>query len=304
MLPPVRYPLPTLVAVAFVTLLLWRGETWTRSLRAALAARVARAVEGPPPPQSDNPQVVAGPIVRRALLLHDDVPVAKLPGGPPVDTIRKRMFVDIYDAWPLQGPPEHYRVGNRRPLGWVQRGDLLPWDTRLVLRGDGSPLPLAAAPGQDLAMITGTSSLPLLAGRGDGLEVAVWQGEAPWSEVARTVELHAAGLPEARWGIWLSRDELLALLRRTLALTTGPAGPSERPRLRLRAILGRLLDDRPIGDADLESARAALPSPALAIGAGTVDAASDRLARINEQWESEASWGGLSFAFIPLDALP
>src|SRR5690242_6690914 len=115
MLPPIRYPLPTLVALMLLGLLVWRGEAWTRSLRAAFAARLSRAVEGPPLPHSDRPQIVAGPIVRRALLLHDDVPVSDRPGGPASQTIRHRMIVDIYDVWPLTGQATHYRVGTRRP---------------------------------------------------------------------------------------------------------------------------------------------------------------------------------------------
>src|SRR3954447_13677273 len=109
MLPPIRYPLPTLVLLVLVTLLLWRGATWTRPLRSAVAARLTRAGEGPPIPHSDSPQVAARPITRTALLLHDDAPVADRPGGRAAETIRHRMFVDVYDAWPLQGAPEHYR---------------------------------------------------------------------------------------------------------------------------------------------------------------------------------------------------
>ena len=98
MLPPIRYPLPTLVALVLLGLLVWRGEAWTRSLRAAFTARLSRAVEGPPPPHSDRPQIVAGPIVRRALLLHDDVPVSDRPGGPASQTIRRRLFADLAAA--------------------------------------------------------------------------------------------------------------------------------------------------------------------------------------------------------------
>src|SRR2546423_963051 len=103
MLPPIRYPLPTLLLLLLVGLAAWGGEKATRPLRAALAGRFTRAVEGPPIPSSTRPQVVAGPIVRRALLLHDDVAVSGRPGGPPTETIRLRMFVDVYDVWPLQG---------------------------------------------------------------------------------------------------------------------------------------------------------------------------------------------------------
>ena len=56
MLPPIRYPLPTLVALTLVSLLIWRGEAWTRPLRSSIADRLAKAVEGPPIPHSDRPQ--------------------------------------------------------------------------------------------------------------------------------------------------------------------------------------------------------------------------------------------------------
>ena len=32
MLPPIRYPLPSLIALAFLSLAAWRGEVWTRGL--------------------------------------------------------------------------------------------------------------------------------------------------------------------------------------------------------------------------------------------------------------------------------
>jgi hypothetical protein len=250
-----------------------------------LAARVTRAVEGPPVPQSDHPQVVAGPIIRKALLLHDDVPVAERPGGRTAETIRHRMFVDVYDVWPLAGEPTYYRVGNRNPLGWVNAAELLPWNTRLVIRRD------TAAP-----------SLPVLGQRTDAVEVAVWDAAQPWSAVERREWVSASALTPPSWGVWLSREELLALLRRTLAKGTGHAEPRET--VHLRAVLGRLLDDRPLGKHDLEAARAVLPPPALKIAAGSPDEASDHLAQINEEWATEVSWGGLSFRFIPLEVLP
>src|SRR3954453_1465283 len=98
MLPPIRYPLPTLVLLCVLGLVAWRGERMTRPLRAAWAARLQRAREGPPVPSSRDPQVVSGPIVRKALLLHDDVTASVRPGGPPEETIRLRMFVDVYDV--------------------------------------------------------------------------------------------------------------------------------------------------------------------------------------------------------------
>jgi hypothetical protein len=266
-------------------LLLWRGEAWTRSLRAALAARVVRAVEGPPLPHSDRPQVVAGPIIRRALLLHDEVPVSGRPGGPATETIRHRMFVDIYDVWPLTGAPTHYRVGNRKPVGWVNAADVLPWDTRLVIRREGNAV-----------------TCPVLAGRPGGVEIAVWEAEQPWSAVARREVVPDSTVPPPSWGIWLAREELLALLRRTLAPGLDRAGASDQ--LHLRAVLGQLHDEGTLSDDKVQAARAHLPPPALDRAAGSLDEARERLARINEEWSAESSWGGLQFRFIPLDALP
>lgn len=300
--PPIRYPLPTLLALVALTLLLWRGEALTRSLRSTLSARLARVVEGPPIPHSDRPQVVAGPIVRKALLLHDDVTAAGRPGGPPSETIRRRMFVDIYDIWPLSGAPTHYRVGNRRPIGWVQSADLLPWDTRLVLRAPEGTLPLSDTPSlvASAPVAVGRSSLPVLSWSTDAIRIAVWDPDHPWTELDRRAWVRQSSLPPTSWGVWLTREELLALLRRTLS----PASSESPPRLRLRALLGRLLDDRPLTEDDLRAARAALPSPALSISAASLDEARDLLARANEQWSAETSWGGLSFQFIPLEMLP
>jgi hypothetical protein len=301
-MPPIRYPLPTLVALMFLALLFWRGEAWTRSFRSALAVRMARAVEGPPIPHSDRPQVVAGPIIRRALLLRDDVPVADRPGGSPSETIRHRMFVDIYDVWPLKGAPEYYRVGNRKAIGWVRRADLLAWDIRLVIRAEGEPLPLVDAADHSIRPIAIRASLPVLEWQGESLGIAVWEAGHPWSEVERKAWVHASAVVTRSWGVWLSREELLALLRRTLA----PAGEQRESaeRLRLRALLGRLLDDRPLSDEDVQAGRIALPPQSLALSAGSPDEASERLARQNEEWSPEASWGGLSFQFVPLEALP
>src|SRR5262249_54736019 len=143
-------------------------------------------------------------------------------------------------------------------------------------------------------------SLPVLNRRGDAVQVAVWNPAQPWSVVARRNEVPLSDLPSSSWGVWLAREELLALLRGTLAEETGAAG--EWRKLHVRAVLGRLFDDWPLAGEDLEAARAVLPPPALAIRSASIDEASDRLARINEAWTAEASWGGLSFQFIPLEA--
>lgn len=287
-MPPIRYPLPTLVALILIALLVWRGEVWTRPLRSSLSARWNRAMEGPPVPSSDHPQVIAGPITRKALLLHDGVEASLTPGGPTAETIRLRMFVDVYDVWPLEGNAEYERVGNRRPMGWVKARDLLPWETRLVVR-------------VETQAGSGMVSAPVLAWNRDHVQVAEWPAGRPWGEsvpAARSVTW--AELPPDRWGVWLSREEVLALLRE-LSVPTSVRSPDL---LRLRAVLGRMLDDRAISEGDLAEARRFLPSLVFPPAREPVEAVSDRLARINEEWESEASWGGLSFQSVPLVALP
>jgi hypothetical protein len=69
-------------------------------------------------------------------------------------------------------------------------------------------------------------------------------------------------------------------------------------------VLGRLLDDRPISVADLATARQALPAFVMPSAHRPAEEASERLARINETWEAEASWGGVSFRSVPLTDLP
>jgi hypothetical protein len=301
--PPIRYPLPTLVLLTLLGLLLWRGAAWTRPLRSALADRWSRAVAGPPVPSSNRPQVLAGPITRKALLLHDDVAAAHTPGGPPAETIRLRMFVEIYDVWPLQGAPTHYRIGNRRPIGWVGAADLLPWDTRLAVRAPRGAMALAETadgPRPPSATPVGAQTLPVVAWTRDAVRVAVWDPDRPWQGVARLGWVARADLPPESWGVWISREELLALLRRAV----DPAPPSDLRLASLRAVLGRLADSRALTDADRAAAAPALPPGVLDRAATSTAEASDRLARANEHWAPEASWAGLSFQFLPLTDLP
>jgi hypothetical protein len=144
--------------------------------------------------------------------------------------------------------------------------------------------------------------LPVVAWSPEALSVAIWEPAHPWSELDRRGWVRSSDIAPKDWGVWMSREELLALLRRTLA--AGSSAAQSPQEIRLRAVLGRLLDDRPLADTDLRAGRSALPAPALAIGAGSIEEASDRLARLNEQWTSQVSWGGLSFGFVPLEALP
>jgi hypothetical protein len=299
--PPIRYPLPTLVLLVVAALLAWRGEVLTRPLRASLSARWSRATEGPPVPSSDRPQVVAGPIVRKALLLHDDVAASERPGGPASETIRHRMFVEVFDTWPLKGAPTHYRVGNRRPIGWVAAADLIAWDTRLVVRAPEGVLPMSETPqGPARPEDVGAGSLPVLAWTGDAVQVAVWEPGHPWERVSRTGWVGLDAVRPARWGVLLDREELLALLRRAVE----PPASSPPSILRLRAVLGRLSDARPLTDTDLTLARGALPPLVFNRVISSPGGAAEALARANEQWQPEATWGGLSFAFVPLTILP
>jgi hypothetical protein len=298
LMPPIRYPLPTLVIVILVALAAWKGEVLSRPLRSALASRVRRAFEGPPIPHSEAAQVVAGPIVRRALLLHDDVAASDRPGGRPAETIHLRMFVDIYDVWPLDGEPAAYRVGNRRPIGWVGSGDLLPWNTRLVVRPPAGAH-LVGPSDTALPPCDGKTAYPVLSWSSEVVEIACWDPTAPWTRLQARVHCRRTDLPPERWGVWLSRDELLALLRRANAARSSEA----RQIARLGAIVGQINDDRALSADSLARAREFLPSAVFDDDASDGKAAA-RLARLNQDWSPEASWSGLTFQSIPLRDLP
>ncbi len=296
MLPPIRYPLPSLLALAIAWLLAWQAAEWSRTWRSELAARARLALQGPPVPNSTRPKVVAGPITRRALLLRDETPAASKPDGPTIETIDRRMFVDVYDVWPEPGPISHLRVGNRKPIGWIPAPGVLPWDTRLVVRAPGGRLSMAPTPGGAGSPVpVGAGSLPVLAWDGRAVELAVWDPARPWSEVARRGWVRLDDLPPDAWGVWISQVELPILLR--LALDGDPA------LVRLRAVLGRLADARALTRADLEAARPALPAVAFAPGPDPGRSLA-RLAEANARPEVEATWSGLNFRFLPMGDLP
>jgi hypothetical protein len=242
--------------------------------------------------------VVAGPITRRALLLLDETPAASRPNGPTSETIDRRMFVDVYDLWPEPGTVTHARVGNRRPIGWVPVSDVLLWDTRLVLRAPGGRLRLADSPGSakgPAEVDVGSVPVPVLAWEGREVEVAVWEPGRPWSAVSRRGWVRTDDLPPEAWGVWISQVELPTLLR--IAIDGDP------PVVRLRAVLGRLADARPLTRADLEAARRALPA-VLFEGEPDRERSVARMAEANSRPEGEAGWAGLSFRFLPMGDLP
>ena len=292
MLPPIRYPLPSLVALTLAALLAWRGEVWTRTWRAEVAARARRALDGPPVPRSSRPQVVAGPILHRALLLHESTPVADRPRGPATSTVERRMFVDVYDEWPDAGHPDFVRVGNRSPLGWMAAADLLPWNTRLVVRSESGRLTVE---GTEVAV--GPVACPVLNWRPDAIEVAIWAVDKPWEVVQRRGWVRLSDLSAGSWGVWISQVELPVLLRLAVDHTDDPG------LVRLRAVLGRVAANDPWTAADLAAARPALP--AVVFDAATTQShAVDRLAEANAQPQTDARWSGLSFRFLPLIDLP
>jgi hypothetical protein len=296
MLPPIRYPLPSFLAIVILGLLAWKGAEWSREWRSELAARAHRALEGPPVQSSTRPKVVAGPITCRALLLLDETPAASRPNGSTSETIDRRMFVDVYDLWPEPGPVTHARVGNRKPIGWVPVSDVLLWDTRLVLRPPGGRLLMADQPGGPGRPVeVGACPVPVLAWEGRAVEVAAWEPGHPWSKVSRTGWVRMDDLPAGAWGVWVSQFELPTLLR--LAIDGDP------PVVRLRAVLGRLADARPLARSDLEAARPALPAVVFE-GESSPERAAARLAEANNRPESEASWAGLNFRFLPMGDLP
>ena len=290
MLPPIRYPLPSLIALILVALIAWRGEVWTRSWRAEIAARFDRALNGPPVPRSSGPQVVAGPVVRRGLLLRDGVAVADRPRGPATGTIERRMFVDLYDEWPNAATPTHYRVGNRQPLGWIDAAALLAWNTRLVVRPPSGRLSVDGKESE-----VGSVACPVLNWRADAVEVAIWSPDQPWAQVDQRGWIRLADLPPDAWGVWISRVELPNLLR--LALDGEPDV------VRLVAVLGKVTAADPLTTAELVAARPALP-PIVFDPATRSPGAVNRLAEANAQPRTDARWSGLSFRFLPLSDLP
>ena len=290
--PPIRYPLPTLIALALAGLLAWRAEGWSRAWRAEVAAQARRALEGPPVLRSARPQVVAGPVVRRGLLLHDSTPLADRPRGPEAGRVDRRIFVDIYDEWPDAARPSHYRVGNRQPLGWVAAGELLPWSTRLVVRPPSGRLTIDGRPVE-----VGAVACPVVGARADAVEVATWDPQHPWERPGPRGWVPLADLPPSAWGVWISQVELPSLLRSALDGATPPG------LVRLAAVLGRAGGGEALAPADVDAARPALPAIVLDPATATPGAA-DRLAEANAHPRADARWSGLSFRFLPLGDLP
>jgi hypothetical protein len=297
--PPIRYPLPTLAGLLLLGVLAWRGAEIARPAWESLAERFRKATAGPDFPKSDEPRMIAGPIRDRVLLLRDATVASDTPGGTIVETIGRRMFADVYDVWPIEGEPSHYRIGNREPIGWVEARDVLRWPTRLVARSERVPIAAAASPG---SAATGTSSSensprPILGWKDGEFQVAEWGPGRAWESVDR---VQWTGFDRSRLGVLLSRQEVVALLGRMLSVGDGPTATA----LRLRAVSGRLLDGQSVAGSDIEAARSALPAAVFEPGTLSTGQKTDALARLNESWSPDAAWGGLEFRAVPLDLLP
>jgi hypothetical protein len=268
-LPTIRYPL-------FWVLGLILAAVAVPVARPPLERAWKRVAEGPPVPSSPRPMIWTGPLPRRALLLRENLEATDRPGGRAVETIGSRLFVAVYDVWPLRGDPTHLRVGTEaRAFGWVPATDALAWNSRLVAAG--GPV----------------GSSPIL----DNSQVVTWaEGEA-WSRVGSIETIGADGPAADRRAVWMSRAELLGLIRRLVA---GESAES----VRARAVLGRSSGGGPLATEEIEAARQALPAWAWSGSRAGVDSAAVALARLNESWKAEASWSGLEFAPVPIAILP
>jgi hypothetical protein len=295
--PPIRYPLPTLVLFLLLGVVAWWGRAWIESIGDAVRSGIDRVASGPPVPSSVEPMQREGGIVRKVLLLRDGVRATGVPDGEPVETIRRRIFADVYDVWPLRGEPTHYRVGNRRPIGWVPAADVLPWDTRLVLMPRGGTIPLGegpADPAPTSVEVDGTP-LPVIDWEGRAVRVATWEPGAAWERVDRMGWVPLDGVP-MDFGAFLSRAELLELLRRSL-----DASPDELRSMRVLAMLGRLGPGESIGSDQLREVERVMPG----VVDGTIwqeeEPIVDRLGRLNDDWKADAAWSGIEYRAVTLE---
>ena len=271
--PPIRYPLPTLVLVIVLGSLAWAGQGILKRAASAIASPMRRVVNGPDYPRSASPKLGAGGIVRRVLILKDDLPVREKPNLPPADAFGKRGLASIYDFWPSEDTPTHLRIGNGRIVGWVDGPDVLRWDTRLAVKLGIEESPMAVVAWDEKRV-----------------EVASWTPGHPWAEVAEVGWRKSSEIPAGAWGVLLTDSEIVALRRASRKIKTS----DDAANLRLRAILGTLLEDGPMPP----GTRSALPEEAFAIeGSKTATA-------LDTPTEAAATWGGLTFRMVSIGHLP
>ena len=303
--PTIRYPLIWLAGLGLLAVLLPLVRPVVQGWVTKAKSSVARAMEGPPVPSSAEPQTVGGVLVRKGLLLREGVEATDRPYGKASETIGKRMFVDFYDVWPLTGEPTHVRVGNRRAFGWVRTSDVLPWDTRLVVTPENPSIALSDSPGGEAQPVIGEPETPLpVVGWGEGkTQLAVWTPGLAWQEVSRKGWSSASPALLKGAGVWLSRGEVLALIR---LMVSDPTGQQDQT-LRTQAILGTLTDREAMPAEALEAANKILPGWALERSGQNPERRRkliESLARLNENWKPQARWSGLEFLALPLELLP
>jgi hypothetical protein len=228
-------------------------------------------------------------------MLREGIAATARPEGRVVETIAHRSFVDIYDVWPTTGPPTHYRVGNRSAIGWVKAADLLPWDTRLVLRVPGEGLVASDASGATRKLKSSSPLLPVVGWNEGQVEVVTWEPGRPWEAVGGRLSIAAGDIPLEAWGVLVEQAETWRMLWATAR------EPAEG--VFLRAVVGRLSDRKSWSPEDQAAVRSWLPA-VLFLGRAPAGTAEQRAAEINARRTDDVAWTGLSFQFVPLNALP
>lgn len=303
--PTIRYPLIWLVGLGLLAVVVPMARPVVQGWITSARKGVARAMEGPPVPSSAEPQTIGGVLVRKGLLLREGIEATERPYGKAAEKVGQRMFVDFYDVWPLKGEPTHVRIGNRRAFGWVRTSDVLPWDTRLVVTPENQSIALSESPDGGAQPVSVDREMPQpVVGWGEGTaQLAAWKPGLAWQEVERKGWTSASKALTQGAGVWLSRGELLALIR---LLVSDPTGRQDQA-IRLRAILGTLSDREAMPGAAVEAAGKILPGWAFeSAGQGPERRRKvlEGLARLNENWEPQARWSGLEFRAVPLELLP
>lgn len=296
--PAIRYPLPALALLVLLGLVTWRGADSVQAIRSDLTSRWAKLTERPavPFPASTDPLVLAGAIHERVLILEDEVPYSAQPDGPTIGFIRHREFADFYDRWPIKGDATHIRVGNRRPLGWVEIGKAISWTTRLVLLPSEDHASILTESGASFDLKG--SPKPILGQNPNQLHIHNWGETGAWHVGGQGVVLKADTVPANCWGVWLTRSELLALIGRDRSqLNTS----TSRPNLVIRALLGLPINDRPLSS---EETGMALTLLGPAVSQEGVTTKLDALARLNEEWKPDAVWGGVEYRGVRLIDIP
>ncbi|WZO96811.1 hypothetical protein EP7_003816 [Isosphaeraceae bacterium EP7] len=283
--PPIRYPLPTLVALLALAVVAWKGSHWVLLAMARLAPM--STIAGTAYPSSTKPIALVGPLPLRVLLLGTSIPVSETPGGPMLEPIRHTMFAKVFDTWPRKGTTTHLRVGNKSAIGWVDVSLTLNWPTRLVVR---------------IEKVEGVPSgvYPVLSWREGRVVLAIWMPRREWAEVDRYATLDLADLAPDAWQVWCSEDELQSALGATVA----PHAAQKPGSIRLAALFGRLGESTEWDAPDFKAVRGFLPTQLAMFPVPHLADAAERLAEINRAWSPDATWSGVEYRAVPVADFP